>query len=146
MRIRIRRLCAFAIIISAAGLLLTYRSARAQNVSTGSDRVFEMRIYHTLPGRLPALQANFRDHNIQFLKKHGITSIGYWIPQDSPASNNTLIFIVAHASREAAAKNWKEFGEDPEWQKFAKASQVDGKIIDNVESTFMIPTDYSPLK
>jgi hypothetical protein len=142
MRIRILRLCAVAIIVSVAGLLLTYRSARAQNV----NRVFEMRIYHTLPGRLPALQANFRDHNIQFLKKHGITSIGYWTPQDSPASDNTLIFIVAHDSREAAAKNWKEFAEDPEWQKFAKASQVDGKIIDKVETTFMIPTDYSPIK
>jgi NIPSNAP protein len=116
---------------------------------TGIDagkRVFELRVYHTFPGRLAALHSNFRNHNVRFLKKHGITSIGYWTPQDPPASGNTLIFILAHESREAAERNWKAFRDDPEWQKLAKASEADGKIVKRVESTFMAPTEYSALK
>jgi NIPSNAP protein len=111
-----------------------------------TSRVFELRVYHTFPGRLPALQSNFRDHNVDFLKKHGITSIGYWTPHDAPDSENTLIFILAHDSREAAARHWKEFRDDPEWQKIARASQADGEIVERVESTFLTPTDYSALK
>ena len=135
-----------AVLSFAAGSLLTGELTRAQNVRAAGDRVFELRVYHTLPGRLPALQANFRDHNISFLKKHGITNIGYWIPQDSPASGNTLIFLLAHDSRESATAHWKEFLADPEWQKFAKASVADGEILEKIESTYMTPTDYSDLK
>lgn len=109
-------------------------------------RVFELRVYHTFPGRLAALQSNFRDYNMRFLEKHGITSIGYWTPQDAPESNNTLIFILAHENREAAARHWKEFRGDLEWQKLAKASEANGKIVERVDSTFMIPTEYSALR
>jgi len=130
----------------AAGSLVAPRLTHAQSGQAASGRVFELRVYHTLPGRLPALQANFRDHNIAFLKKHGITSIGYWIPQDPPASENTLIFIVAHESREAAERNWKEFRGDPEWQKLAQASRAGGEIVEKIDSTFMTPTDYSAMK
>lgn len=114
--------------------------------TASGDRVFELRVYRTFPGRLAALQSNFRDYNIRFLAKHGITSIGYWTPQDAPASDNTLIFLLAHESREAAARNWAEFRDDPEWQKLAKASESQGKIVERVDSTFMIPTEYSALK
>ncbi len=111
-----------------------------------ANRVFELRVYHALPGRLPALHTNFRDFNVPYLKKHGITSIGYWTPQDPPASENTLIFVLAHESREAASRHWKEFLADPQWQKIAKASQAAGPIVEKVDSTYMTATDYSPLK
>jgi hypothetical protein len=139
-----------AVLSLAAGSMLLNLAgvpgARAQGLAGRDGRVFELRVYHTAPGRLAALKANFRDTNIAYLKKHGITSIGYWTPQDGPAAENTLIFIVAHDSREAAAKHWKEFLDDPDWQKFAKASQADGKIVESVETTFMTPTDFSALK
>jgi len=110
------------------------------------DRVFELRVYHTLPGRLPQLQANFRDHNLALLKRHGISSIGYWTPQDAPVSENTLIFVLAHESRDAASRHWKELRDDPEWQAMAKSSESAGPIVEKVESTYMTATDYSPLR
>lgn len=124
-----------------AGGLLSEHHVQAQ-----TKRVFELRTYHTLPGRLPALQARFRDHTMKIFEKHGMTNIGYWVPQDAPASENTLIYIISHESREAAKKNWSEFGRDPEWQTVAKASEADGKIVEKVESVYMDPTDYSPIK
>src|SRR5580698_5209801 len=99
------RLCAAVALSFAAGAVLTH----VQHVRADSNRVFELRIYHTLPGRLPALQARFRDHTLDIFKKHGMTSIGYWTPQDSPASDNTLIYILAHDSRDVAKKHWADF-------------------------------------
>ena len=66
--------------------------------------------------------------------------------QDSPQKENTLIYIVAHPSREAAKKNWAEFVADPEWQQVAKASEADGKIVEKIDSTYMDPTDFSQIK
>jgi hypothetical protein len=108
--------------------------------------VFELRIYHTNPGRLPALTARFRDHTESLFKKHGLTSVGYWTPQDSPKSANTFIYILAHDSREAATKNWAAFQADPEWKAVYKASEADGAILEGLESTFMVPTDFSAMK
>ena len=111
-----------------------------------SGQVFELRTYTANPGRLDALNTRFRDHTTRIFGKHGMKNVGYWVPQDSPMSDNTLIYIISHPSREAAANNWKAFGADPEWRKVAEESQRDGRIVSNVDSVFMDPTDYSMLK
>jgi NIPSNAP len=109
-------------------------------------RVFELRRYTCYEGKLPDLMARFRNHTMQIFKKHGMTSIAYWVPEDPPASQNTLIYILAHPSREAAKKNWEAFRSDPEWQKVQKESEANGKLVSKVESVFMDPTNFSPLK
>jgi len=108
--------------------------------------VFEIRTYTTEPGRLDALHARFRDHTMKLFEKHGMTSIGYWTPADEPRASNTLIYIIAHASREAAKRNWEAFISDPEWVKARDESEADGKIVVKVESVYVSPTDYSPLQ
>ena len=112
----------------------------------GDHRVFELRTYTAPEGKLPDLQARFRNHTIRIFNKHNMTSIGYWVPQDAPNSQNTLIYIVSHQSREAAKKNWADFQADPEWQKVSAESQVNGRIVSKVESVFMDATDFSPIK
>ena len=116
--------------------------AHAQN----TGKVYEMRTYTTPDGKLPNLQARFRDHTIRIFNKHGMTSVGYWVPQDAPAKDNTLIYIISHESRDAAKKNWAAFQADPEWKKVSAESQVDGPILAKVVSVFMDATDYSPMK
>ena len=113
--------------------------ARAQ----ANNRVFEIRTYTTNEGKLDALNARFRDHTMTIFKRHGMENIGYWVPQDTP---NTLIYIIAHTSREQAKKNWAEFSADPEWVKVRTESEANGKIVTKVESVFANPTDYSPIK
>ena len=109
------------------------------------NRVYELRTYTCNEGKLDALKARFRDHTIEIFKRHGIESIGYWVPQDE-RSKNTLIYIVSHPSVEAAKKNWADFGADPEWQKVNRESNANGRIVQKVESVFMDPTDFSQLK
>jgi len=126
-----------AVVIAAS---FTASSAKAQS------RVFELRTYTCFEGKLPDLLARFRNHTMRIFEKHGMTNIAYWVPQDAPASQNTLIYIIAHASRDAAKKNWDGFRNDPEWQKVQKESEANGKIVSKVDSVFMDPTDFSPMK
>ena len=134
----------------AIGLLLGTGALFTNGASQAADnppaRVFEMRTYYTFPGRLDALHKRFRDHTRRMFEKHGMTNVGYWVPQDAPGRENTLVYVISHASREQAKANWAAFGADPEWKKISEASQVDGKIVERIESVFMDATDYSPLK
>ena len=111
----------------------------------GQSRVYELRTYTCYDGKLDALKARFRDNTIRIFKKHGIESVGYWVPQDE-RSKNTLIYIVVHPSKEAADQNWKAFADDPEWKKVAADSEANGKIVQKVERVFMEPTEFSKLK
>jgi hypothetical protein len=124
------------------GLTAPEPEARAQSPS----RIFELRTYTTPEGKLENLNARFRDHTMRIFEKHGMTNVGYWTPQDAPASQNTLVYILAHRDREAAAQSWQAFRDDPEWKKVSEESQVDGRIVATVESMFLEATDYSPLK
>jgi len=116
--------------------------AQAQSAA----RVYELRTYTTPEGKLPNLQARFRDHSMRIFENHDITNIGYWTPQDEPNASNTLVYIISHESREAAAANWSAFLSDPEWRTVSRESQVDGRIVSNVESIFLDPTDFSPIQ
>lgn len=125
-----------------AHALVTPAPAAAQ-----APRVFEIRTY-TSPdaAKLQALHARFRNHTMRIFEKHGMTNVGYFAPQDAPLSQNTLIYVIAHASREQAARNWAAFRADPEWQKVAAESNVNGNIVAKVDSVFADATDFSPLK
>ncbi|MGI9474604.1 MAG: NIPSNAP family protein [Rubripirellula sp.] len=105
--------------------------------------VYELRTYTTKEGKLDALNARFRDHTVRLFKKHGIESIGYWVPTDAEKSKNTLIYVIKHESRDAANASWKAFLADPEWKKAAKESGVGG-LATRPESVYMESTDYSP--
>jgi hypothetical protein len=121
-------------------------SPAAATPAPGAARVFEIRTYTTHPGRLDALHARFRQHTIGIFERHGMTSIGYWTPTDSAGRDNTLIYIIAHASRAQADSNWAAFNADPEWQKVRADSEKDGPIIDRIERVYVAATDYSPIK
>ena len=126
----------------SAGSLLQSGVAHAQ----ASKHVFELRTYTAPEGKLGELHARFRDHTLKIFNKHGMKSVIYLAPQDAPDSTNTLIYILEHPSREAAKKAWADFQADPEWEKVAADSQVNGRLTSKVVSVFADPTDYSPMK
>jgi hypothetical protein len=111
-----------------------------------SARVFEIRTYTTHPGKLEALNARFRNHTTRLFEKHGMTNVGYWVPLDTPNSENTLIYVLAHKDRESAKKSWDAFRADPDWIKVRTDSEAQGPILIKLESVFLKATDYSPAK
>ena len=130
------------------GSLIVILAAFAAGYSVGQEkkmntRVYELRTYTTLPGRLPALNERFAEHTLKLFEKHGMKNEMYWVPLDE---DNKLIYFVSHESREAADKSWKAFQADPDWQKVRTESEKDGKIVEKVERVWMKLADYSPGK
>lgn len=122
-------------------LLLGFSCALVQ--AAESDKVFELRTYTTVPGKLDALQQRFSEHTVALFEKHGMTNLGYWVPLDAEKSKNTLIYIISHKSMVAAKASWSAFVQDPEWKKVRKAS---GQIVEKVDSVYMTATQFSQIK
>ena len=114
--------------------------------AAAATHVFELRTYTTPPGKLEALKSRFRDHTITLFNKHGMKSVGYWVPTDGAEHENTLVYLLQHDSREAATKSWADFRSDPDWVKAKAESEKDGPLTTQVKSVFMEPTDFSATK
>jgi hypothetical protein len=132
-------------LVVALALTFGYGAGRMAEAQS-KPRVYELRTYTSHPGKLNDVVARFRNHTTKLFEKHGMKNVGYWVPQDSPRKDDTLIYIVSHASRDAAKASWDAFRNDPEWHKARDASEVNGKIVAKVEAVFMDATDFSALK
>jgi hypothetical protein len=142
----LRKYAFVGLMVAAAAAIGFWLGQKAQSVQAASNHVFEFRTYTAEPGKLDALNARFRDQTVRIFKKHNMTSVGYFTPQDDPQSKNTLMYILEFPSREAAKKSWDEFRADPEWQKVQRESEANGKLVSNIVSVFADPNSYSPMK
>ena len=114
----------------------------AAAVLAADTRCYELRIYTANEGKLEALNARFRDHTCKLFEKHGLSNVGYWVPEDQ--SDSRLIYVISSPSRTAHSKSWKAFLNDPDWKKAYANSIKGGRLVGKIDSTFMNPTDYSP--
>jgi hypothetical protein len=135
---------AIALVFCVAGAFVPACATQSNQVRAGSDRVLELRVYHAVPGKVPALEERFRDA-APLIAKHDLQVVGYWVPVEGGTYENTFVWIVAHRSREEAKKNWREFHADPAFQKYIKSEQAE-KLIEKVDVAFMRPTDFSQLR
>lgn len=143
------KLCATAVASFACGSLITARLAHVQEVKADSNHLFELMVYHTEPGKVPALESIFKDVS-KLQAKHGLNVVGYWVPVDeSPAWKDTFVYLVAHSSQDDAKKNWDALHADPLFLPYRKAAvplieKVNGEF--HVDEVFMHPADFSEMK
>ncbi len=131
-------------ILMAVAIGWVQSAAAADEPSSG--RLFEMRTYVANDGKMADLHKRFREHTNKLFVKHGMELIGYWTPVDGADAANTLVYILAYPNKESREKSWKGFMADPDWQTAYKASHAAGPLVKKVESKFLNPTDYSPIK
>jgi hypothetical protein len=132
--------------IAAAAILVMSGYAIGRASQAAPAHIYELRTYTAAEGKLDAVNARFRDNTRRIFDRHGMKSVGYWLPTEGDKAGTTLIYILEHPNREEARKHWAEFNADPEWQKVKAESEKDGKIVMKAESVFMNATDYSPIK
>jgi len=139
----------FVIALMLALGTATAAAAQAPPSTAAGAKVYELRTYYAAPGKLEALHARFRNHTIEIFKKHGMGIVAFWVPVDQTtgaATGNTLVYILSYPTLDARKQAWDEFGKDPEWIAVKTESEKDGKLVDKVDSLFLAPTDYSPMK
>lgn len=137
-----------ALLSFGAGSLMTARLMHGNQVNADESRVFELMIYHTEPGKVPALESIFRDV-AKLQTKHNLNVVGYWVPNEDPAWKNTFVYLVAHPSLKEAEANWHALHADPAFLPYRKSAEpLVEKVNDryNVDEIFMRPTDFSTMK
>ncbi len=107
--------------------------------------IYELRIYTTIPGRMPNLLARFQNHTLRIWEKHGIKQVGFWTTLMGPDSND-LTYMLAWESMADREKRWNAFFADPEWNEAKTASEADGPINAKVASSFLVPTKFSAIQ
>jgi len=133
--------------VPAAGILsslLPLMGTAEGEAADASGAVYELRVYTAAEGKLPHLVKRFQEHTTKLFERHGIKNVAYWTAADEPKKANTLVYILKYPSREAATTSWKAFQDDPEWQQVRNKSEENGKLVERVDSTFMVLTDFSP--
>jgi hypothetical protein len=123
--------------VAVLGVLSPTRSPAAEL----AGKVYELRIYTAVPGKLDNVVARFRDHTCKLFEKHGMSNVGYWT---ATPDDGKLYYILAHASKAAADQSWKAFGADPEWKEVVKQTEANGKIVAGLTRQYLTATDYSP--
>jgi hypothetical protein len=107
--------------------------------------IYEMRLYHCLPGRLPLLLKRFEAATLKIWERHGIRQVGFWTTLIGE-SNQQLTYMLQWESLADREKKWNAFQADPEWIKERADSEKDGPIIAHLSSEILTPTKFSALK
>jgi NIPSNAP len=126
-------------------------SPEVKTCCAATPRTFQLRVYKASENHLPNLLARFRDHTCKLFEKHGITNVAYWTPTDADkGAGDTLIYIVAHKSKDDGAACFNQFRADPEWVRVKadseKAAGGSLTVKDGVKATYLQPADFSPMK
>jgi len=139
---KLREVKMFLSFLCGAAVILGFNVLHGANPS---HHVYELRLYHVHEGKMDALKARFGDHTDAIFKQHNMKSVGYWVPEDAPSSQNLFIYILEHPSRQEAERNWAAFQADPEWKKVKAESEAQGPLVDHIDRYFMDPTSFSAL-
>jgi hypothetical protein len=139
-----------ALVYFALGSVLTAHFMHLKEAWADSHHVFQLEIYHAMPGKVPALEESFRSAS-RLQARRGLEVVGYRVPEDAkftqtnPAFANTFVYLEAHASQQEAKTHWDAFHADPDFQEYLRSEKAE-QLIEGVDSTFMRPTDHSAMK
>ena len=135
------------LLLAAGATVFALRGADPEKGAEKAEtRVFELRTYTVPEGKMDALHARFRDITCKYFKKHGMTVVGFWNPTDPKEVKTKLVYLLAHPNKEAAEKHWKALAADADFRAAFAATEKDGKLVDKVESVYLDPADYSPIR
>ncbi len=106
--------------------------------------IYELRIYETIPGKLPALNDRFSNHTLGFFQKHGIKVVGFWT--EDVGTSNQLVYMLAFDSLADREQKWATFQADKDWIRLRAETEIDGPLVARIRNSLLRPTSYSPLQ
>lgn len=107
--------------------------------------IYELRVYHCVPGRLPALLKRFDTITLKLWEKHGIRQAGFWTVAVGE-SNQDLYYMLQWESLAEREAKWDAFAADPEWLEKRAETEKDGAIVASISNSFLQPTSFSSVQ
>jgi NIPSNAP len=107
--------------------------------------IYELRVYHCVPGRLPDLLKRFDTITLKLWEKHGIRQAGFWTTLVGD-SNQDLTYFLQWESLAEREKKFTAFGADPDWLKARAETEKNGAIVASITNTLLAPTSFSSVK
>jgi hypothetical protein len=107
--------------------------------------MYELRIYHCVPGKLPELHKRFEGVTLKLFEKHGIRPVGFWTVLVG-GSNQDLYYLLEWQDMAERERRWNAFAADPEWLAKRAESEKNGPLLASIDSSFLAPTAYSAMK
>ena len=106
--------------------------------------IYELRTYEAAPGRMPELNARFRDHTLRLFANHGMDVVGFWTYGHGGWSDQ-LVYMMKFDDMTDRDRKWAGFRADEEWRRVRAESHREGSLTTRIRSDILTPTDYSPL-
>ena len=107
--------------------------------------IYELRVYHCVPGRLPDLMKRFDTITLPLWEKHGIRQAGFWTTLVGE-SNQDLTYFLKWESLAEREQKFGKFGADPEWLAARAKTEENGPIVASITNSFLAPTPFSSVK
>jgi NIPSNAP protein len=107
--------------------------------------IYELRVYHCVPGRLPDLLKRFDTITLKLWEKHGIRQAGFWTTLVGE-SNQDLTYFLQWETLAEREQKFAAFGADPEWLKARAETEKNGAIVASISNSFLAPTSFSSVK
>src|ERR1051325_1494874 len=134
-------LAAFGFAFGVAGLVWGYAQEKK------AVGFVELRVYTAQPGKRDALAARFANRTAAIYARHGITNVGYWIPQESDpelgiSAENTFIYMRGYPSKAERDKRLKAAHDDPEFDEVVVKQERDAntRLIIKAHNIDMSPS------
>ncbi len=107
--------------------------------------LYELRVYHAIPGRLPDLLNRFDTITLKLWEKHGIKQVGFWTVGIGE-SNQDLIYMLQWESLADREKRWSAFASDPEWLAARRKTEENGPLVASLANSILHPTKFSAMR
>jgi hypothetical protein len=106
--------------------------------------LYEMRVYDTVPGKMPDLLKRFETKTTAIWKKHGIRPVGFFTAM--VGASNRLTYFVAWESLAEREQKWAAFVADPDWKAAVVESEKNGPLVARSTNEILTPTAFSAMK
>ena len=107
--------------------------------------IYELRVYHAVPGRLPDLLKRFDTITLKIWERHKIKQAGFWTVL-AGESNQALYYLLQWDSLADRETKWNAFQADPEWLSARAKTEESGPIVASITNQFLTPTSFSSVK
>jgi hypothetical protein len=107
--------------------------------------IYEQRIYHAMPGRMPDLLKRFQEITLKIWERHGIKQAGFWT-YVAGGSNQDLVYLLVWESLADREKKWAAFQSDPEWLAARAKTEANGPLLSSLDNSFLQPTAFSSVQ